>query len=1042
MATTYVDKIATDFVMKIYETKALAEKGDELNALYVFNNGIDGDTADELIANGSQFINGQATATTSNKLDDSAAKFGSRLVGKTVKNTTDTTEATITAVDSTTRLSLSADIMANTEVYHIEDPGSFFTFQKYFYRLESSDPVIGFIIDWDDGEDNSPEKANRQTVKLDSPNTYAVVSHTYTTHGIHYPMIRTINPQGFYSKWYLPFDALANGIDSIETQTVGALQNDFSRVSLDSTTRPRIPELAPANTPPVGVLKLDRNSVYSSIDNSIFDNITNAVAYCYVERSGGTELTGFDNGLEVVWEDDDGNIQKDLLGAHSDVSDLAASHTIGTVGSVYVKRILSVKIILLKEGIAAATLGADERVKIHAMATAAVSGGDPNVDPIITMVSLGNPYISLDRPGFYITVDGSQSQTRCSNVSIDKYIYDSGKLEGTAAAGTAGSFYFPGMAEQVSDIIGAALGATNPYTQSDSSLQVHYTLAPNNAALSSGSGNVIDSTTKRIYDEERLIKLQVVDSSATTRQDSSRSFGAGVDSGAETAEAVDGSETEITVDDGTKFNVGDVISDNAIVAKATHEQLYVSQVVGNVLTVTRQYNNSVSDTMADEATLFILTDNGQLGDNCTHSFIEHWEPSGYSDNLVRPSSLKSRSLLMYATTIDDAGTGALTWRSVDADYRYNTRVTTVGNSNDGESGLIFGGRTDGDGGQTNGTELSAETTTGPEMHSPQNYLLMCKDKKFNKIHLRMKNNFSGVAETSECDSASVFDPTREKTKLFLWYTARTSPTASTYAWKPIAFEDGTYCRTYDAGDIENNSLRASGSLVFDMPNDWVKVNSSELSWDNANKPLSDEDGPGGTDDPAAKWTESMYGLMLGISVHTEASLQTYKCVSVQTYNNSHSQAITIKDPHHKSLNDIGISQSISYNRKGSYINVTDRLGRGELRKIGAAGGNIKLGGVELSGNYSTQKKLINIYQREGTPVYYDIQRASTSGEYIRFFGVITSMSEDYPAGMQHPKFGIDMTVTHVCEYDSNGAWIGEGLMSLGGERIDVTSFAP
>ena len=124
---------------------------------------------------------------------------------------------------------------------------------------------MGFIIDWDDGEDNSPEKANRQTIKLDSPNTYAVVSHTYTTHGIHYPMIRTINPQGFHSKWYVAFDSQAVGLNSIETQTLTALQNDFSKVSLDSQTIPRIPELAPANTPPVGVLKLDRNSVYSSI---------------------------------------------------------------------------------------------------------------------------------------------------------------------------------------------------------------------------------------------------------------------------------------------------------------------------------------------------------------------------------------------------------------------------------------------------------------------------------------------------------------------------------------------------------------------------------------------------------------------------------------------------------------------------------------------------------------------------------------------------------------------------------------------------------
>ena len=48
---------------------------------------------------------------------------------------------------------------------------------------------------------------------------------------------------------------------------------------------------------------------------------------------------------------------------------------------------------------------------------------------------------------------------------------------------------------------------------------------------------------------------------------------------------------------------------------------------------------------------------------------------------------------MYATTTNDAGTGTVTWRSVDADYRYNTRVTTVGNNNAGEPGLIFGGRT-------------------------------------------------------------------------------------------------------------------------------------------------------------------------------------------------------------------------------------------------------------------------------------------------------------------------------------------------------------
>ena len=50
------------------------------------------------------------------------------------------------------------------------------------------------------------------------------------------------------------------------------------------------------------------------------------------------------------------------------------------------------------------------------------------------------------------------------------------------------------------------------------------------------------------------------------------------------------------------------------------------------------------------------------------------------------------------------------------------------------------------------------------------------------------------------------------------------------------------------------------------------------------------------------------------------------------------------------------------------------------------------------------------------------------------------MSEDYPVGMQHPKFGVTMQVTHVCEDDSNGAWVGKGLRAVGGELIDETAF--
>jgi hypothetical protein len=64
---------------------------------------------------------GTATGTTTNKLVDSGATFTDAMVGMTVYNTTDNTVALVTARDSATQLSLSADIMASGEAYVIGD---------------------------------------------------------------------------------------------------------------------------------------------------------------------------------------------------------------------------------------------------------------------------------------------------------------------------------------------------------------------------------------------------------------------------------------------------------------------------------------------------------------------------------------------------------------------------------------------------------------------------------------------------------------------------------------------------------------------------------------------------------------------------------------------------------------------------------------------------------------------------------------------------------------------------------------------------------
>ena len=88
---------------------------------------------------------GNATATTSNKLVDSNAAFLTSVVGQTVYNIKDKTSAMVTARDSGTTLSISANIMANTEGYIV----SGLTSSQIDYATfdESGNTTDGFLKD-------------------------------------------------------------------------------------------------------------------------------------------------------------------------------------------------------------------------------------------------------------------------------------------------------------------------------------------------------------------------------------------------------------------------------------------------------------------------------------------------------------------------------------------------------------------------------------------------------------------------------------------------------------------------------------------------------------------------------------------------------------------------------------------------------------------------------------------------------------------------------------------------------------------------------
>ena len=106
----------------------------------------------------------------------------------------------------------------------------YYIYKKFYYRFEANEPVLEFHIDWDDGEDNSPEKANIEIIKLKTPDTVAITSHIYTEHKHFFPLIRVKSMDGFLSKWYTN-DSSLNSYSKLERNTISEGQNEFSIVS-------------------------------------------------------------------------------------------------------------------------------------------------------------------------------------------------------------------------------------------------------------------------------------------------------------------------------------------------------------------------------------------------------------------------------------------------------------------------------------------------------------------------------------------------------------------------------------------------------------------------------------------------------------------------------------------------------------------------------------------------------------------------------------------------------------------------------------------
>jgi len=301
----------------------------------------------------------------------------------------------------------------------------------------------------------------------------------------------------------------------------------------------------------------------------------------------------------------------------------------------------------------------------------------------------------------------------------------------------------------------------------------------------------------------------------------------------------------------------------------------------------------------------------------------------------------------------------------------------------------------------------------------KNFLLVGKTDKFNRLFIHMNSTVVNSVPTLGTSIPAI--------RLGLYYPA---DVGGTIKWKSLSFVDTT---RYD--DItKDTSLHRSGHIMWEMPEDWAKVVSGTAT--TAADMTDAAQGGVFVDTNPATWDFNAYSVLVTIaSDHNHAAMNEIQVANVWPYNNAHSQLVKIIDPMHISLNDVSISQNISFGRTGKVISMENRFGTSTIRKIGASGGNISFGMLDVGdADYNNIKS----YQQNGTPVYLDVTHKD--GSKTRIYGLITSISEDHPTGGSLIKVGISLQVSKMIEFNSSGTLLSDGYIALGGYAGDKAKY--
>ena len=992
----------------------------------------------------------------------------------------------------------------------------FIGFRKYWFRIEFNEPVIGFYIDWDDGEDNSAEKSNSQIVYLEKPQHFAVVSHIYTKYGPQFPLIRAINTTGFWSKYYTTNfgdDNFENEWAELEEDPRGTLvegQNEYSLVSTTQKDR-GIPHFYPSTLPPVAVLKVDRGTVYSGIDNNIVEKtslassdarrILPSIVYADYEASGFSQ-TSKDVDVEVTFVDINGYTRTKVITTKQNEANLA----------VYdVRRVVKARLLNLSEGTGSTQLAAGERVYLRACKQSSSADGAGQVTGAqaaaggvsATFLSTTNTGIEIspggnlvavglaENNGFH-TTGGSKYVFGGSGCTIDSSnIFTIDNITGNPGIPNGAQIQLAGLHADYNllqdptgpgghSIFTAIAGDANTFT-------VNLSSPVSGAGYTAGA----EGTSTNILDSDDSASFKVINMVSIGESFSTSTANAGAVGTYSTTDPVICTLSlgwpELSLDDRAHFVTADFsesrtrASNLDIPFDDTHiwfddgkfDWIDQTKDISRCTDIMNVVNKQNTSRVRLEYTQDPFVDNDFLG---TRSIVDNRASATDSEDGTGRFIDDFRHLRLQVrdnrATKDLTGSGGelsndqfsysiLTgWRRLNQTMETPANTTTiipdeldrangiwftsdkganwsdVGGSVDDETNTLFTPLTANtfatSGTQSVGTTNHTVDAGGIDETIPLNYLLMVREEKFDGVYFGIKN-----IEDTGLTMLNTDTPDNGIVAITLSYPSKdtTLDTASSYIrWKPLAFID------YTKTPKKNTSLYVSGPVMWDVPDDWEKVqaDTTGFGWPAGLTAIA------GDTEAANKWFWDGYAILVSIH-YKSASGGTPPLVKyIHTINNEHTSLIRVQDSMHVSLNDILIAQSVSWKRNGRYQVISDRIGKSELRKIGAEGGSIRFGGISF-GDYATEgtngfadHKKIKRHQQEGTPVYIDMEYPN--GNKIRFFGKIMGLSEDIPTGRVSQKWAIDLGIEAIAEFKEDGTWVSDGMISIGGEIDDRSQY--